>query len=283
MTLSVLSGVAYGPTPRAAAYASALAWPPRLIVIHDTSNDATKEEEAHYAATRTDDRSRWTSAHFYVDAGGPLGSLPLNLQAWAAYSYANAHGWHIEMCGYNTGSAGAVPPSTIALTAPLVRRLADAAGIPLVKLSPAQVAAGARGICGHWDITQGLDVGDHDDPGPKFDWAHFMALVNGDDMALSDTDAQALIWRVEALVKGLDTVAGGPLKGEKVAAWGKLAGVASAALTAKLDAILAAAQDDGDTTVVLAPEALAELTAVRDAVAAVPQQTADLVHADLAD
>lgn len=54
-------------------------------------------------------------------------------------------------------------------------------------------------------------------------------------------------------------------------------------LAGRLDAILAAAQDDGDTTVVLDPAALAELAAVREAVAAVPQATADIVHADLAD
>jgi len=56
-----------------------------------------------------------------------------------------------------------------------------------------------------------------------------------------------------------------------------------AALAARLDAILAAALDDGDTTVVLDPAALAEVQAIREAVAAVPQATADLVHADLAD
>jgi hypothetical protein len=39
----------------------------------------------------------------------------------------------------------------------------------------------------------------------------------GDDVALNDADAQALIWRVEALVAGRDTVAFGPTKGEKVA------------------------------------------------------------------
>jgi hypothetical protein len=46
---------------------------------------------------------------------------------------------------------------------------------------------------------------------------------------------------------------------------------------AKLDEILAAALDDGDTTVVLPPEAIAELTALRDAIAALPDQTAEAV------
>ena len=44
---------------------------------------------------------------------------------------------------------------------------------------------------------------------------------------------------------------------------------------AKLDEILAAALDDGDMTVILPPEALAELTAIRDAVIALPGAVAD--------
>lgn len=178
MTVTQIPGIPYGPAPRTAAVASALAWPPRLVVIHDTSNTASAADEAHYAATRTDAQASWTSAHAYVDGGGPLGSCPLNRQAWAAYSYANANGIHIEMCGMNAGTPNAVPAGTIAITARLVAQLCDLAGIPKVKLSPAQVAAGARGVCGHWDITQGLHVGTHDDPGPAFDWAAFMQAVN---------------------------------------------------------------------------------------------------------
>lgn len=183
-----LPGVTYAALPKAAARASSLSLPPRLVVIHDTSNNASAAAEASYAANRTDSASTWTSAHFYVDGTGPLGSVPLNIQAWAAYSYANSHGWHIEMCGYNAGLPGAVPAKTIGLTAGLTRQLCELAGIPMVKLSPTDVAAGKRGICGHRDITIGLNVGTHDDPGPNFDWPAFIAAVNGDDMALTDAD-----------------------------------------------------------------------------------------------
>lgn len=190
-----LAGVPYGPLPRAAKVASALAQPPKLVVIHDTSNDASAAKEAAYAASR--DLAGATSAHFYIDTGGPLGSVPLNVQAWAAYGYANRNGWHLEMCGYNAGMPKAVPPQTIANTAALVRRLCELGGIPMVKLSPDDVAGGKRGICGHRDITIGLGVGDHDDPGPHFDWPAFIAAVNGDDMALSPEDIKAIadaIW-----------------------------------------------------------------------------------------
>lgn len=188
--MSTIPGVHYGPVPKAAQYARALTqWD--LIVIHDTGHHGSggsitsAADEAHYAATRTDDRSHWTSAHAYIDAGGPVGSLSLDLQAWAAFSWANGRGIHFEMCGENAGGVAAVPQATIAHTAALVRTVAALKGIPLVKLTPTQLGAAARngtrvrGVCGHYDITVGLGVGDHDDPGPRFDWSAFIALADG--------------------------------------------------------------------------------------------------------
>lgn len=180
-----IPGIEYAAMPKAGTKAAALAWPPRLIVIHATDNTASRDAEARYASTRTDPQSGWTSAHAYVDTGGALGSLPLSLQAWAAYSYANQHGIHIEMCG----RSGAVPAATIARTAALVRTLLALGAAAAVKLSPADVAAGKSGICGHRDITIGLGVGDHEDPGASFDWAGFMAQVNGGDDVLADERA----------------------------------------------------------------------------------------------
>lgn len=187
MIPNLIPGIPYGPAPRTASVAGLLALPPRLIVIHDTSDSASAAAEAHYAATRTDPQANWTSCHAYIDTSGPLGSTPLTQPAWAAFSYANHNGWHLEMCGMNAGAVDAVPQATVAHTARLAAQLCDLAGIPKVHLSPADVAAGARGICGHYDITIGLGVGDHDDPGPRFDWAAFIGLVQGGtDMALKD-------------------------------------------------------------------------------------------------
>lgn len=179
MSIIRIPGVAYGAAPRAESKAAALGQPVDIVVVHDTGNPtATKENESHYAATRTDLSKYWTSCHAYTDTGGVLGSLRLDRQAWAAYSYANANGWHIEMCGMNAGDAHAVPAATIAITATLVRQLCELGGVPMVKLSPADVAAGKRGVCGHRDITLGLHVGTHDDPGPAFNWTAFMQQVN---------------------------------------------------------------------------------------------------------
>ncbi len=187
MTTAQLSGVPYyGTPPKAQQYASSLTQPPRWIVIHDTGGNPntgdTADAEAHYAATRTDDRSNWTSAHFYVDTNGPLGSLPMTLQAWAAFSEANAHGIHIEMCGSNAGTSTAVPQTTVQKTALLVRQLCDLFGVPIRHCGPTDVANHVSGITGHYDITQGLGVGDHDDPGPSFNWSAFIALVQSGEV-----------------------------------------------------------------------------------------------------
>lgn len=203
MALTHLPGVPYGPPPHSAKpeFASNLTWPPWLVVIHATANDATAKEECQYAATRTDPRRKWTSAHFYVDSRGVLGGVPMNLRAWAAFSYANSHGWHIEMCGYNVGRPGAVPPATIATTAALTRRLCDLIGIPKVHLGPTELAAGRHGITGHWDITRGLNVGDHDDPGPAFDWPAFIAMVNEEEDMTPEQSRQ--LFNVDRLVTAL--------------------------------------------------------------------------------
>ena len=166
-----IPGVPYAAAPSAEGSARVLSWPPRLVVVHDTGNpDSTKENEASYAHTRP--VSGATTAHAYIDNGGALGSLRLDRQAWAAYSYANANGLHVEMClrGDRT--------KTRQITAALVRQLCQMAGIPMVKLTPSQLAAGARGVCGHRDVTSGLGVGDHTDPGADFPWSQFMAWVN---------------------------------------------------------------------------------------------------------
>lgn len=168
-------GVEYAAPPRAAAHTQALAWNPRLVVVHDTGNSSSSRyDEANYAATRTDPLRFWTSAHAYIDKGGVLGSLPLNLRAWSAFSYANANGFHIEICLRDLHDGAALTHA-----AAIVRDLCQAAGIPMRHLTPAQIAAGERGICGHADITNAhIDQNDHLDPDHEgFDWPAFMTMV----------------------------------------------------------------------------------------------------------
>jgi hypothetical protein len=65
------------------------------------------------------------------------------------------------------------------------RDLCDRYGLPLVKLTPADLLAGKKGICGHVDVSQAWHQTNHTDPGPNFPWDRFMAEVQNpqeDDM-----------------------------------------------------------------------------------------------------
>ncbi|HZR54568.1 MAG TPA: N-acetylmuramoyl-L-alanine amidase [Streptosporangiaceae bacterium] len=177
-----LAGVNYGPAPRG--FGPALPLPPRWIIIHDTGNSASASDEVHYAASRTDPQADWTSAHFYVDTTGVIGSVPLDEHAWAAFDNANGHSWQIEMCGHDAGEPGAVPDATIHNTALLVARLITLArgswpdALPVRFVSADGIAAGESGITGHLEFTQEEHrAGGHTDPGYRFDWNAFIDEV----------------------------------------------------------------------------------------------------------
>jgi hypothetical protein len=57
-----------------------------------------------------------------------------------------------------------------------LREEADRYGLPLVKLSRDEVAAGASGICGHGDLPV---KGGHTDPGPGYPWDVCLAYALG--------------------------------------------------------------------------------------------------------
>jgi N-acetyl-anhydromuramyl-L-alanine amidase AmpD len=187
-----IPGIPYAAIPRAGGLVSPRALgQPKLIVVHCTDNTAAAKSEANYAATRADGQSRWTSAHAYVDASGALGSLDLDLRAWAAFSWANGCAWHIELCG----EENAVPDNVQRVGAALIRQLCLMAGIPMEHLDGAAIRAlhdGTRtrgGITGHRDITQShIDSNNHTDPGDRFDWARFIGWVTAGDGENNDMD-----------------------------------------------------------------------------------------------
>ncbi|MDB4997481.1 MAG: hypothetical protein JWM74_4913, partial [Myxococcaceae bacterium] len=83
------------------------------------------------------------------------------------------------------------------LSAELVASLCVKHDIPPVRLSPDDLKAGARGICGHADCTKATGIGSHWDPGPGFPWdwymtrvrAHFALLTTPIEDRFGDPDA----------------------------------------------------------------------------------------------
>lgn len=200
----------YGPLPRG--FGGTLAGAPTWIIIHDTSNTASASDEAHYAASRTDPEADWTSAHFYVDQTGVIGSVPLNEHAWAAFDRANSHSWQIEMCGNDAGTPGAVSYTTIRNTAQLVARLITLArgswpdALPVRFVDAAGIAAGESGITGHLEFTEAEHrAGGHTDPGYRFDWNAFLDEVAA---ATGEPPIPQTSW-TESIVNNLPTLSQG--------------------------------------------------------------------------
>lgn len=153
----------------------------RVVVIHTV--------EAPERGTIAEDVARnWfatpaarSSAHYVVDNDSIVRCVDEANTAWATPG-ANADGIQIEHAGYaaqNPGQWGddyssAMLDLSARLTADLCRRYA----IPAVHLTPAQLAAGARGIIGHIDATNAYGPrGGHTDPGPSFPWDTYLGLV----------------------------------------------------------------------------------------------------------
>ena len=196
-----MHGVTQAPPPRSWT-AGRPAGTPRVIVIHYTAGAegrSAAEDGAAYDRRRTDG----TSCHFFTDPDSIVQQLDTSDQAHAALRNGNRIGIQVEQCGTVQTRAQWLDANSrpmVTNTARVCAWAMKAHGIPLVKLTPVQVRAGQRGICGHADITLAFpeDNGSHMDPGAAYPWDvlfdDIRDLLNPeDDMDLGDTIKAGMI------------------------------------------------------------------------------------------
>lgn len=156
--------------------------PVMLVVLHTMEVPEKPNKARQIAQWFAGATAPQASAHFCVDDMEIVQCVAESDTAWAAPG-ANRNGVHIEQAGRagQTAAEWADPFSesmlrrSAALTADLCRRH----GVPIKRLNAEEVKAGAKGICGHVDVTKAFPAlkGTHWDPGPAFPWAHFIELV----------------------------------------------------------------------------------------------------------
>ncbi|MDX2053313.1 MAG: N-acetylmuramoyl-L-alanine amidase [Polyangiaceae bacterium] len=157
-----------------------------LVVIH-TMEAAEKPGTALAVA-------RWfsgptapkASAHYCIDNVDVVQSVREKDVAWAAPG-ANRNAVHLEHAGFAGQStqnwADAYSLAMLQKSAGLCADICHRHGIPVVRLTPADLLAKKRGICGHIDVTKAFKKSTHVDPGKNFPWDAYLELVRA---ALAD-------------------------------------------------------------------------------------------------
>jgi hypothetical protein len=157
----------------------------QLIVIHTTegsSHGSSAEDGAAYDARRTDG----TSAHYFVDNTSVVQCVRTNDRAHTARREGNRRGIQYELCaraGYGASWwAAGYAEEMLKRAAKQAARDAKKWGIPVRHLTVAGVRNGAKGFCGHHDITRAFpaDGGTHTDPGVNFPWSRFLDMVRAE-------------------------------------------------------------------------------------------------------
>ncbi|WP_210023660.1 peptidoglycan DD-metalloendopeptidase family protein [Rhodococcus opacus] len=124
-----------------------------------------------------------------------------NYVPWAAGSPANERGLHLCFKGRASQSRSEwlAQGRQLDAGARVLRDWRDRYGIPLVKLTGAQMRAGQEGVGGHADTVDAWHSTDHTDPGPGFPWDVLLAKAAGTTtpeegflMALSDAQQQRI-------------------------------------------------------------------------------------------
>lgn len=155
--------------------------PINRIVIHCTAG--SDAQSAQGTAKYFKQEAATGSAHYVVDSDETLQTAYDSVVCW--HAPPNLHSLGLEICCSlkDDGKGHWVKPDHVAMmkrTARLAAELCLAYDVPVVKLTPAQLKAGKRGICGHVDVSKAWGQSTHWDPGPYFPWDSFMAMVRSE-------------------------------------------------------------------------------------------------------
>lgn len=157
------------------------AGPPRLIVIHDMEfperMDAA-EVIARDFQTRTEEAA--ASAHICCDADSIIQCVKDSYVAWAAPG-ANHDGIQIELAGFGAQKTqdwrDLYSTAMLALAADAVAQYSLKYGIPIMKLSDANLRNGNHGVVGHDQVSRVYHKSTHTDPGEAFPWTRFLTYA----------------------------------------------------------------------------------------------------------
>lgn len=152
----------------------------RVVVLHTMETPETSQMAEAIGAGWFLNPTAFASAHYNVDNDSIVQGVPEKDMAWTAPG-TNEDGIQIEQAGraaqttadWNDAYSTALLENSARLVADICRRN----NIPPVKITDAQLAAGAKGIIDHAQASRVYRMSDHTDVGIGFPWDAFMAKV----------------------------------------------------------------------------------------------------------
>lgn len=153
----------------------------RLGVFHTTEN--ADNTDPRNVARWQQNRANESSYNVLVGTGGEtVRSNDDNFIPWAAGPTGNRLGVHMSAIGYaaRTRERWLAYPKQIDSMARWAADISRRYGLPLKWLTAAEVRAGARGFCGHAQISGAWHEVTHTDPGPGF--PHDVVLARAGEM-----------------------------------------------------------------------------------------------------
>jgi len=158
---------------------------PKVVVMHCTVSSCIPGAARAIARFFATENNK-TSAHYVRDPHETIQSVPDHVVAYHCGHNQDSIGY--ELCDLQAGPDSRWSDKNhedmLLGAAKDVAQLCLAYGIPIVRLSVADLKAGKGGICGHVDESNAFHGSTHTDPGPGFPWAHFMGLVRAAANAL---------------------------------------------------------------------------------------------------
>jgi len=167
-----------------------------LVVIHTAECSEGPHSAQAVAAYFAGPDAPDASAHYVVDADHVFQCVREQDIAWHAPG-ANTLGIGVEHAGYARQNANEWRDDyslrELWNSANLVGDICLRYQIPVRRLTVDELRAGARGICGHVDVTAAFDAGrGHTDPGVSFPWEMYLALVRGGIIPLGASEPDAV-------------------------------------------------------------------------------------------
>jgi len=148
----------------------------RFVVLHTAEGSTDEQDLGRYFQSQAGSGG---SSHCGVGQDGGIAYYVQDSHTAWTNPPVNDDSLTVEICGFARWSKSEwlAHDAMLTTTARWVAWACQANGLPVRRLTAAQIRNGDKGITSHVDVNAVFGESDHSDPGPNFPWVEFLAKV----------------------------------------------------------------------------------------------------------